>query len=112
MLNLVDNARIVVLQYALVNRKRATVVREYDGSPNPNNTGDVVMADQILPTSFVPLAGVTDTAAAAARYRARKAARIARKHNRAQSAQHKRAIERRISIADTALAATGLAVVL
>lgn len=58
------------------------------------------MADRIVPT----------TAAAAARYRARKAARIARKRNRAQSAQHKRAVERRIAIADTALAATGLVV--
>lgn len=50
-------------------------------------------------------------AAAAARYRARKAARIARKHNR-QNAQHKRAIERRIQAADTVLAATGKVVAL
>lgn len=64
-------------------------------------------------TPTVSLAGVPDTiAAAAARYRARKAARIARKHNRAQSVAHKAAIARRISIADTALAATGLVVAL
>jgi len=55
---------------------------------------------------------LTDTAAAAARYRARKAARIARKRNRAQSPQHKAAIARRIAAADIALAQTGKVVAL
>lgn len=53
-----------------------------------------------------------DTAAAAARYRARKAARIAAKRNRAQSPQHKAAIARRIAAADIALAQTGKVVAL
>ena len=56
--------------------------------------------------------GVTDTAAAAARYRARKAARIARKRNLAQNANHKAAIARRIAAADTVLAMTGKVVAL
>ena len=51
--------------------------------------------------------GVTDTAATAARYRARKAARIARKRNLAQNANHKAAIARQSPPADTVLALTG-----
>jgi hypothetical protein len=52
------------------------------------------------------------TIAAAARYNARKAARIARKRNRAQSPAHKAAIARRIEAADLKLAATGKVVAL
>ncbi len=52
------------------------------------------------------------TAALAARYNARKAARIARKRNRAQSPQHKAAIARKIEAADIRLAQTGQVVAL
>lgn len=52
------------------------------------------------------------TIAAAARYNARKAARIARKRNRAQSPQHKAAIARKIEAADIRLAQTGQVVAL
>jgi hypothetical protein len=53
-----------------------------------------------------PTAAIT-VAQSAANYRARKAARIARKRNRAQSPQHKAAIARRIELANTAEAMTG-----
>lgn len=61
---------------------------------------------QAVQNSTAP--SISDTAAAAARYRARKAARIARKRNLAQNANHKRAIQRRIQAADVVLTMTGM----
>lgn len=105
MLNLVDNARIVVLQYALVNRKRATVVREYDGSPNPNNTGDVVMATNNSKSSLFQARIAELTAKGIS---PRIAERMARKERKLASPQHKAAVARRLALADTRFEATGV----
>ena len=61
---------------------------------------------QAVQNSTAP--SISDTAAAAARYRARKAAKIARKRNLAQNANHKAAIARRVEAATIRLEATGV----
>lgn len=105
MLNLVDNARIVVLQYALVNRKRATEVREHDGSPDLNNTGDVVMAETNSTKPSLSQARIAELTAKG--YTARAAERVAKRERKLASPQHKAAVARRLALADTRFEATG-----